>query len=147
MIINSTIKNKKNKTRKNCALVCLPATKHLEHASACTFLSAHVSRGTAPSQRRVESWWAECWDLMKMLGSSVTPAVETRPGPQARSRYNKREQVTTLGPEIYWLIVIHLDLSCGTGKQQWQRRHRPSSVTPEGHDGGTADRKDRHTSL
>lgn len=30
-------------------------------------------------------------------------------------------QLTTVGPEVYWLIVIHLDLACQTGKQQQQQ--------------------------
>lgn len=64
----------------------------------------------------------------------VTPAVETWAGLHAGST---ERQLTTLGPEIYWLIVIHLDLARRTGKQQQQQRcHRPSSMTPPGGWGG-----------
>lgn len=59
----------------------------------------------------------------------VTPGVESWAGLHAGSRDC---QLTTLGPEIYWLIVIQLDLAWRTGKQRQQRRHRPSSMTPGG---------------
>lgn len=77
----------------------------------------------------------------------MTPAVETCAGLHARSTGH---QLTTLGPKIYWLIVIHLDLVCQTGKQQQKQRHWPCLMTPGGMMGGgsgVVDHKDRRGTL